>query len=48
MATLDDLAALLETLDLLSDPDAMADVRTARAEIDAGTTVELVALPRRA
>lgn len=37
----DDLAALEETLEILSDPATMADLREARKEIASGTTVEL-------
>ncbi len=43
----DDLAALEETLEILSDPEAMAELRAARAEVEAGTTVELTELRRR-
>jgi prevent-host-death family protein len=43
----DDLASLEETLDILSDKALMAQVAQARAEIDAGETVELPALRRR-
>ena len=43
----DDLAALEETLEILSDPVLMAGLVEARAEIEAGTTVELTELPRR-
>lgn len=35
----DDLQALEDTLDLLSDPDAVAEIRSARREIDAGAIV---------
>ncbi|WP_024285079.1 type II toxin-antitoxin system Phd/YefM family antitoxin [Cellulomonas sp. KRMCY2] len=42
----DDLASLEETLDILSDKALMAQVARARAEIDAGETVELPALHR--
>ena len=42
----DDLAALEETLDVLSDKALMAQLAHARAEIDAGETVELPALHR--
>ncbi|WP_024285092.1 type II toxin-antitoxin system Phd/YefM family antitoxin [Cellulomonas sp. KRMCY2] len=42
----DDLASLEETLDILSDKALMAQVAHARAEIDAGETVELPALRR--
>jgi prevent-host-death family protein len=35
----DDLAALEDTLDLLSDPLAMADIERARREVGAGNTV---------
>jgi len=43
----DDLASLEESLDILSDKALMAQVAEARAEIDAGETVELPALRRR-
>ncbi|MBU5422899.1 type II toxin-antitoxin system Phd/YefM family antitoxin [Cellulomonas hominis] len=43
----DDLAALEETLEILSDPETMADLRAAQSEIAAGTTVELTELRRR-
>lgn len=43
----DDLAALEETIEILSDPVAMAELQEARDEIDAGTTVELTELRRR-
>jgi len=42
----DDLASLEETLDILSDKALRAQVARARAEIDAGETVELPALHR--
>ena len=43
----DDLAALEETVAILSDPTVMAAcVRRARAEIEAGSTVELTELRR--
>jgi prevent-host-death family protein len=35
----DDLQALEDTLDLLSDPDAVAEIRNAREEIDADAIV---------
>ncbi len=35
----DDLAALEDTLELLSDPIAMADIESARREVEAGHTV---------
>ncbi len=35
-----DLEALEETLDLLSDPAAMQDIRDAEAEIEAGHTLD--------
>jgi antitoxin YefM len=35
----DDLAALEDTLELLSDPTAMADIEHARREVEAGHTV---------
>lgn len=41
-----DPVALTETRDLLSDPVAMADLREAQAQIDAGTTVEMTERPR--
>lgn len=43
----DDLAALEETVEILSDPALMASLTEARAEIAAGTTVELTQFPRR-
>lgn len=43
----DALDALEETVGVLSSPGAWADLRAARAEIEAGTTVELVRAPRR-
>lgn len=43
----DDLAALEETVEILSDPTLMADLARARGEIEAGTTVELTELLRR-
>jgi len=43
----DDLAALEETVEILSDPTLMADLAQARGEIEAGTTVELTELLRR-
>ncbi|WP_213281166.1 type II toxin-antitoxin system Phd/YefM family antitoxin [Cellulomonas hominis] len=43
----DDLAALEETLEILSDPVAMAELREAAAAIEAGVTAELRAFPRR-
>ena len=43
----DDLAALEETLEILCDPALMAELAEARADIDAGTTVELSELRRR-
>jgi antitoxin YefM len=42
----DDLAALEETVAILSDPTVMASLREARAEIEAGSTVELTELRR--
>lgn len=36
----EDLAALEETLDILSDPAALADLRQAEAEVAAGDTVD--------
>lgn len=35
----DELASLEETLDILSDPDAMREIRQAQAELDAGEGV---------
>lgn len=35
----DDLAALEETLEILSDPDAMAGIRESRGEVDRGDVV---------
>ena len=35
----DDLAALEETLDVLSDPAALADIREAAAQVDCGDVV---------
>ena len=35
----DDLAALEETLDVLSDPEALADIRQAEAEVGRGEVV---------
>jgi antitoxin YefM len=35
----EDLAALEETLEILSDPEAMADIRKSRAEVDRGDVV---------
>lgn len=43
----DDLAALEETLEILSDPVATAELQEARKEIEAGATVELTELRRR-
>jgi antitoxin YefM len=40
----DDLAALEDTLDLLSDPTAMRAIRKAEADIDAGKAVDAAAL----
>lgn len=40
----DDLAALEDTLDLLSDPKAMRAIRKAEADIDAGKAVDAAAL----
>ncbi|HEY8719732.1 type II toxin-antitoxin system Phd/YefM family antitoxin [Pengzhenrongella sp.] len=42
----DDLAALEETVEILSSPALMADLVVARAEIAAGTTIELTEFPR--
>lgn len=47
LVSLDDLASLEETLDILSDKNLMAQLAQARAEIDASETVELPALRRR-
>jgi hypothetical protein len=41
------LAAAVETLEILSDPTAMAEIREARAAIEAGATMDLPELPRR-
>lgn len=35
----DDLAALEDTLDLLSDPTAMADIAAARQDVESGNTL---------
>jgi len=35
----DDLAALEETLEILSDPEAMAGIRQSRGEVDRGDVV---------
>jgi PHD/YefM family antitoxin component YafN of YafNO toxin-antitoxin module len=35
----DDLVALEETLEILSDPEAMADIRQSRSEVDRGDVV---------
>jgi prevent-host-death family protein len=43
----DDLASLEETVEVLSDRTLMAQIAQARAEIDAGQTVELTELHRR-
>lgn len=43
----DDFAALEEMLEVLFDPALMAGLVEARAEIQAGTTVELTEQPRR-
>ncbi|WNB87437.1 type II toxin-antitoxin system Phd/YefM family antitoxin [Cellulomonas sp. ATA003] len=43
----DDLASLEETLEVLSDASVMGYLGEARAEIDAGTTVDLTELHRR-
>lgn len=40
----DDLEALEDTLDLLSDPRAMRAIRKAEADIDAGKAVDAAAL----
>ena len=47
LVSLDDLASLEETLDILSDKALMAQIAEARAETDSGETVELAALRRR-
>ena len=39
LMSVDDLAALEDTLELLSDPTAMAEIEQARREVDAGNTV---------
>jgi PHD/YefM family antitoxin component YafN of YafNO toxin-antitoxin module len=41
------LVAAVETLEILSDPTAMAEIREARAAIEAGATMDLPELPRR-
>ncbi|WP_449385510.1 type II toxin-antitoxin system Phd/YefM family antitoxin [Cellulomonas soli] len=43
----DDLAALEETVEILSNPELMASLAEARTDIEAGTTVELTELRRR-
>lgn len=43
----DDLAALEETLEILTDERTMAELREAREEIVAGTTAALTELRRR-
>ena len=43
----DELEALEETLDLLSDPRAMEEIRRAQGEIAAGDVVDAEALQRR-
>jgi prevent-host-death family protein len=43
----EDLAALEETLEILSDERTMAELREAREEIAAGTTAALTELRRR-
>ncbi|MHB8512470.1 MAG: type II toxin-antitoxin system Phd/YefM family antitoxin [Actinomycetota bacterium] len=43
----DDLAALEETLDILSDPKAVADIRKARGEIARGKGISAEQLKRR-
>ncbi len=40
----EDLAALEETLDVLSDPDTLARVRAGRAELDRGEGLDAAAL----
>ena len=42
----EDLEALEETLDILSDPDALAEIREAEAEIERGEVVEGVDVVR--
>jgi antitoxin YefM len=37
----DDLESLEETLDILSDPEAMSEIREARAELDRGEGIEM-------
>ena len=39
LMSVDDLAALEDTLELLSDPSAMAEIAQARREVVAGNTV---------
>lgn len=46
LVSLDDLAALEETIEILSDGAAVAELVRARSEIDAKTTVELSELRR--
>lgn len=43
----DELESLEETLDILSDPEAMSAIRAAEAEIDAGEAVDADDLRRR-
>ena len=46
LVSLDDLAALEETIEILSDGTAVAELVQARSEIDAKTTTELSELRR--
>lgn len=39
--SIEDLESLEDTLDILSDPKAMADIRKARKEIESGKVVRL-------
>lgn len=41
IVSIEDLESLEETLDILSDPKALADIRKARKEIAAGKSVRL-------
>ena len=40
----DDLASLEDTLDLLSDPNALADIAQARRDVEAGSVVSAAQL----
>ncbi len=42
----DDLAALEETLEILSDPEAMADIREAHNEVARGEVIEGIEVVR--